>query len=300
MARMLRRTESKGGLVLGSRSFVTAVFLCLSLFAPYTLVAACFDDPADDSSVRDEVEPVSRADACVGVPDEYLSDEAAPAFTIVDTRGDEAYSAEPIPGSLNISLEAISHRSFLADRPLVLIGDDGEYVRLLSFCRQRRRESGKDVFVEPNGIHAAWIGETAASSSVQNAIPLIKPDAFVRDGHVFAWSIVIVSGDADPPVRPDYLPDSISYHTHSPDELTSLADLLPDSAGPSPHRILLVPEGVARNRLWRQIPSSIGEHTRILRGGLEDLANAYALDRQLRAGTTSLSDRNLTCESPDA
>lgn len=285
---------------MGSRSFVTAVVLCLSLFAPYKLVAACFDDPADGLSVRDEVEPVSRAEACVGVPVEYFSEEPATAFTIVDTRGEEAYSAEPIPGSLNIPLEAISHRSFLDDRPLVLIGDDGEYGRLLSFCRQRRRESGQDVFVEPNGVHAAWVGEKAASSSVQNAVPLIKPDAFVRDEHVFSWSIVVVSGDADLPVRPDYLPDSISYYTHSPDELTSLADLLPGSIGASPHRILLVPEGIARNRLWRQIPNRIGEHTRILRGGLEDLANAYALDRQLRAGTTSLSDRNLTCESPDA
>lgn len=285
---------------MGSRSFATAVFLCLSLFAPDTLVAACPDVSAVDSSVHDEVEPVSRADACVGVPDDYLAAERTTAPTIVDTRDQQAYGAEPVPNSLNIPLEEIPHRSFLDDRPLILIGEDGEYARLLAFCRQRRGESGQDIFIEPDGVHAAWIGEASPSSFARNRLPLIDTDAFLRDEHVFPWSIMVVSEEADLPMRPDYLPDSISYHAHSVEELASLTDLPPEFADASPHRVLLVPEGVTRDRLWRQVPDSMRKHMRILRGGLDQLANAYALDRQLRAGVTTLSDRDLTCDSPDA
>ncbi|NKI17974.1 rhodanese-like domain-containing protein [Spongiibacter sp. KMU-166] len=129
-----------------------------------------------------------------------------PSLQIIDVRPAERFAEIHIEQAINIPLNLIASRHFLASSPLILTGGDGDIRGLLELCTQLRRERGQQVWVETSGIQARWAKGLLVGNHADTRASLmeITPQEFLGAASSFRWKLLFLVDDPNVPSRPEW------------------------------------------------------------------------------------------------
>jgi rhodanese-related sulfurtransferase len=102
--------------------------------------------------------------------------------------------AAPIPGALTIRLTDLPTKTFLQDRPVVLIGSGRDDADLARACGELKRAGFQRVKLLRGGIRAWVTGQrpVLADAGVLQNIDLIQPSEFHRQAASAPWLVLAV------------------------------------------------------------------------------------------------------------
>ena len=146
-------------------------------------------------------------------PDEvFYKLEQKQKITLIDVRSSENYMRLHIPGSLNISLNAVKIKVFLKSFPIVLINEGFHYSSLQNECRQLT-DLGFKAFILDGGL-TAWkykggklVGDMFALEDMQE----VSSQCFFREKDYENTLVIDIS-----PVQTKISRQLIPYSRHIP------------------------------------------------------------------------------------
>jgi rhodanese-related sulfurtransferase len=123
-------------------------------------------------------------------------------FVVVDLRSPQAFAQIRIPGSLNIPLFAVTTKTFLQGKQVLLV-DDGVRPRQLADACDRLTQAGFSVRFLFGGL-AAWQasgGRMQGDAFVRNSLNRLSPQAFWAAREQADWLVIDASDSPLPASR---------------------------------------------------------------------------------------------------
>ncbi len=142
--------------------------------------------------------PVLEARCNISAYELLSSISSGQKFIMVDVRAVNEFDRYHIPGSLNIPLHEIGHKSFLKSHNILIINQGGELSRLESTCDELRQNEFDHIYILSGGL-AAWRdagGEITGDYFAIDGIDEIKPSHCYADLKHGRW-IVVAAGIGD-------------------------------------------------------------------------------------------------------
>lgn len=114
---------------------------------------------------------------------------------LVDVRSKATFEKLRIPDSINIPLHALKTKNFLRKRPLVLINEGFEYLRLEQECLRLQKQGFKEVKILEGGLRA-WLakgGPVIGDVHALQNLNRVPPEVYFREKNNGGVLVVDVS-----------------------------------------------------------------------------------------------------------
>jgi rhodanese-related sulfurtransferase len=188
---------------------------------------------------------------------------------VVDVRPPEQFEKCRIPGSLNIPLYAVKTKSFLKDKPLVLVGEGWSTLLLEQECAELN-EKGFGAQMLRGGINA-WLegGGKGVSPADQSSVNRMDPSAFFVEKDYDHWLLIDVSDKEDLLFR-EIFPDAarISFDKSPEKSARAVKDLVEGRQASGPVMLLfLSADGEGYDAVEKAVAGAGIKNDFYLRGG---------------------------------